>query len=606
MKSFFIYMLSVFVSANCIAARVYKVPDTDPNEPQSPVTVEYLSTAAPTGVKSYLYSEAEQPAGSVLNILFLGQSNAHGSPGTSVIAPMPNGLQDGTDARLSKTWLTWYGKTGDANNYHLHPVKPWAYSPTTQIWGPEVFGGWALADQNFHTIITKATIGGVPIDNFLPGGSGWDLMTNNYAITLAEYSVEGIPAPGVIDVLWWGQGEQLNSPAGNYYNDLTNLIAQIKTEFSSPNMKVVFMGLNKRYASDHESDVAFRQYVEENPTDAYYVDTKALHVRGDSGLEGLDVHYSGLGLKELGYLMANATISLIDSDASKYTLDVGEIRADEMDITGFSIGATNVTFAKNLRLDSDDGSAWGHGYHWRGALRGSKSNDRSFSVIMDVNALETEGADSDLRLTHVQGYCYGTTYITKQSSVRLLNDNGLDISHGGVWTIELKPMKGGGPINPYQIYRLGSTGSVGTSYGTPIKPTDNQMRWIATLNSALDLYAGDVVEVGSGGQHFIVDEDNGNTTTFIIREYYDTAATAYTAAPLDTATPVIVNGSTNATHSITSTNGNDADFRNQIYSASDGLYFIPEGDTGYAWEVFLNYTNPSFEDFPSGFQIHPR
>lgn len=234
----------------------------------------------------------------------------HGAPGTFIEISMPDGLRYGTDPRLLKTWLTWYGKPGSSNSYHLHHVKPWAY-PNPNIWGPETFGGWSLANPDYHTVMTKATIGGVPIDTFLPGAAGWDLMTNNYAITESERLAEGIPDLGEVDVLWWGQGEQLSNPPGNYYNDLTNLISQIKNEFSSPNMKVVFMGLNKRYAATHESDVAFKTYVENNPDDAVYVYTKDLHVRGDSGYEPLNVHYSAKGLKELGYRMASATYYLL-------------------------------------------------------------------------------------------------------------------------------------------------------------------------------------------------------------------------------------------------------------------------------------------------------
>lgn len=254
----------------------------------------------------------------VLNILLLGQSNAHGAPGTFVEITMPDGLRTGEDPRLSKTWLTWYGKPEDGNNYHLHHLKPWAY-PDPNIWGPELFGGWSLANNYYHTVITKATIGGVPIDTFMPGNSGWNLMVSNYGITEAERVAEGIPDLGPIDVLWWGQGEQLSVPAGNYYNDLTNLIAQIKAEFNSPNMKVVFIGLNHRYDESHESDVAFRTYVEANPDDAIYVNTKDLHVRGDSGLEPLNVHYSAQGLKDLGYAMAEATRAVLSGGSNSVT-----------------------------------------------------------------------------------------------------------------------------------------------------------------------------------------------------------------------------------------------------------------------------------------------
>lgn len=225
---------------------------------------------------------------------------------------MPDGLRYGTDPKLERAWLTWYGKLGDANAYHLHHVKPWAY-PDPNFWGPEVFGGWNLANPDSHLIITKATIGGASIDKFFPGNTGWDLMTENYAITQAERLAEGIPDIGPIDVLWWGQGEQLSIPAGNYYNDFTNLIAQIKAEFNSPDLKVVVMGLNKRFPSTHESDVAFHTYVADHPNDAVYVHTKDLHVRGDSGYEPENVHFSAKGLQELGYRMASATHFLLQS-----------------------------------------------------------------------------------------------------------------------------------------------------------------------------------------------------------------------------------------------------------------------------------------------------
>lgn len=577
------------------------------------------------GLNKYLYSDsATQPAGDVLNILLLGQSNAHGAPGTNVIASMPSGLQSGEDPRLTKAWLTWYGKPGDANNYRLHHVKPWSYSPTSQIWGPEVFGGWGLANQDYHTVITKATIGGVPIETFLPGGAGWDLMTNNYAITESERAAEGIPPLGAVDVLWWGQGEQLSSPTGNYYNDLTNLIAQIKTEFSSPDMKVVFMGLNKRYADGYESDAAFIQYVSENPDDSYYVATKDLHVRGDSGLEPLDVHYSGLGQKDLGYRMANGTIAMIEDDPTYYTLDVGKTRAiegefekdviltngglyaDEIHTTVFNTyGDSNATVRGNATVTGfPDGM--GESYHWKGYLRGTTPVDRNGVVLTSIEGLYTYGSDSDLHLMNFRGQVWGTSYLTQHSTVRLLKCDDFIKTHGGIWTISLAPTYGGGPIGPYQIYRLGSTGNHATSYGTPILTSDAQTaRWQATVNETVTVSAGDVVQCGTNGVTVIVDEDNGGATTFYIRQYYDTDTAAYTAAPMDTTAPLIINGVTNATARITATNGNDADFRNMLYMASDGVWFLPESFTAYEYNIKVNYRDANREDLPPDFPPEP-
>lgn len=583
-----------------------------------------MLASIPKGITTYVYSDSStKPAGEVLNILALGQSNMYGTPGTNVIASMPLGLQNGTDQRLSKTWLTWYGKTGDGNHHHLHHAKPYAYSSTTQVWGPEVFGCWTLANQDYHTVITKAAIGGVPIESFMPGGAGWTLMTNNYSITLSEYAALGIPAPGAIDVLWWGQGEQLSSPAGNYYADLTNLIAQIKTQYSSPQMKVVFMGLNKRYAEGYESDAAFLKYVESNPGEAVYVYAKDLSVRGDLGEEALNVHYTGEGLKELGKRMANATIQLIESNDSFYTIDMGKVKVRESEVEGelstedltvtgdISSPALNtinndVFFSGDIRNTDLDGSGFGKSYYWQGAIRGTSSYDRSSVVLTSVDTVETFSTDSDLRLTEVRGYVFGTTSNPKHSSVRLLKTDDFNLEHGGIWTVEINPVRGGSPINPFKIYRCGATSSVLTSYGTPIMPTgENRIGWIATLSTNLTLMAGDVVQCATKGS-FVVDINNNGAATFYIREYFDNSATLYTAATISTNAPLIVNGSTNLSARVVSTNAGISDFQNIIYTASDGLYFIPGDYTAYGFSIMLNLRYNDFEDFPSDFTPYPR
>ena len=75
------------------------------------------------------------------------------------------------------------------------------------IWGPEVFGGWTLANPDYDVVMTKASFDGVTLNAFMPGNSGWNQIVDNYAITQAEAALEGLAPIGEVDVLWWGQGE---------------------------------------------------------------------------------------------------------------------------------------------------------------------------------------------------------------------------------------------------------------------------------------------------------------------------------------------------------------------------------------------------------------
>jgi hypothetical protein len=256
-------------------------------------------------------------ASDTLNILLVGQSNMHGSLGSNIFVPMPEELRSGTGSKLSRTWLTWYGKPGDSNRYRLHVVRPYSYS--AGIWGPEVYGGWTLANPSYDVVMTKASIGGVSLNTFLPGNTGWDLILSNYSITQSESVVEGLDPLGEIDVLWWGQGESGSSPVGSYYAQLVGLIDDLRTQFASPNMKVVFMGLGRGWSDTNEADLAFKNYVSENPGSALYVSGKELDLRLDHVVEfsaesGAGPHYSAIGMKRLGVRMASATLALMEPD----------------------------------------------------------------------------------------------------------------------------------------------------------------------------------------------------------------------------------------------------------------------------------------------------
>ena len=297
-----------------------------------------------------------------LNILVLGQSNMNGTLGSLVKVDMPLELKTGMGTRLSRTYLTWRGAPVDPNGYHLHIVKPYSYN--LGIWGPEVFGGWRLASLDHDTIITKATGGGVPIGFFEPGNAGWDLMVSNYGKTLSEGILLGLDDPGVIDVLWWGQGEQLTTPPGNYLEDLTGLIESIKEEFASPDMKVVFMGLGRNYAEDYESDLAFKSYVAEHPGRAIYVGAKDIDLRIDHVAEYPSEsvggpHYSAIGMKALGIRMAMATKALTVTVEDIYEKYKAEEATLELGMDSTIRGEVDGSVALSVQMMvSDDLDGW--------------------------------------------------------------------------------------------------------------------------------------------------------------------------------------------------------------------------------------------------------
>jgi len=321
----------------------------------------------------------------------VGQSNMHGALGSNITVPMPDELRNGTGSRLARTWLTWYGKPGDPNNYRFHTLKPYSYS--VGIWGPEVFGGWTLASSDHDVILTKATIGGAPLDSFLPGNQGWNLTLDNYATTLNEAAAAGLAPIGEIDVLWWGQGESGINPPGNYHDELSALIENLKTQFASPNMQVVFMGLGRDYPDSHEADAAFRDYVSAHPGNAIYVSGKEMDLRRDHVVEFPDEvsagpHYSAIGMKRLGGRMASATLALVAPD-------------DDLDGDGLS-SIVEFEAGTDPSLANTDGDQFDDGVEYRAGGDPLHDDTQTFAAILGHGA-SYDLYSSDAMLTLAAG-----------------------------------------------------------------------------------------------------------------------------------------------------------------------------------------------------------
>ncbi|MEP4079191.1 sialate O-acetylesterase [Haloferula sp.] len=329
----------------------------------------------------YLVLVAAAAASQTLNVLMVGQSNMHGSLGSNVTVPMEQGLRDGTATRLARTWLTWYGKIGDPNSIRLHHVRPYSYS--VGIWGPEVFGGWALANADHDVVLTKATKGGQRLDYFVQGGAGWDLMVAHYGITSAEAVTEGLNPLGPIDVLWWGQGESGSTLPGGYYANLVTYIEDVRAQFSSPSMKVVFMGLGPRFAGS-EPELAFQTYVTNHPGAAIYVNGSNLDVRGNHLVkhgETDTTHYSAIGQRTLGVQMAAATLALVNPTDDR--------DGDGLDAVGEFLAGTDISLADTDVDGLSDGqevSAGTDPLHDDSAMVAS---------ILDATARQTVGLSED-------------------------------------------------------------------------------------------------------------------------------------------------------------------------------------------------------------------
>ena len=352
-----------------------------------------------------------------LNILLLGQSNMKGTLGSNITVPMSTDLRNGRGSRLARTWLTWYGKPGDSNQTHLHIVRPSSYS--MGLWGPEVFGGWTLANPDYDVVMTKASFDGVTLNAFMPGNSGWNQIVDNYAITQAEAALEGLAPIGEVDVLWWGQGEAGITPPGNYYNELTTLIEDLKVQFSSPNMKVVFMGLGRGSSATAEADIAFKDYVAAHPATTLYVSGQELDLRMDHVVEfpsesSAGPHYSAIGMQRLGVRMASATLALV---------------APEDDIDG-----DGLTAALEFQAGTDpskantDGDQFDDGIEYHAGGDPLHDDTQTFSAILSSAASYDLYSSSQVQALHVDAPLLAKDPVTGKFRMTIKVQKSTDLS----------------------------------------------------------------------------------------------------------------------------------------------------------------------------------
>lgn len=519
-----------------------------------------------------------------IHVLLYGQSNAQGtgSYGTTDLINYPRwALVDNNLERTGADFcnIKWLG---DGETWMDGPLI--RYSNGT--FGPEFFGAIALnGATGKHIYITKVARGGIDIDGFVKPSTGYTQLGTAYTSLTNSY-----PDAGSIDVIWWVHGE---SGGTDYETKMGQMFNDIIADYGNANTRIVCAGLGATFTNT-TAQTALEHYCSTN-------NNAKLTIAYDLPYYTDNVHYNALGHQMNGYRLANATLGFNADLQEREGIDA------KGSISGESLAVEEGISGKKLRIvdDAEIGSL--HLY------RGGKIDGLITRNLGQTDEMITYDRPEEFGYTsynyahiyemlmpsfsayggeqfgffHAKGYAVGSTQ-TRSLSVKLLDMDRARQGYSNA-TIEMSPFLGTGASGntTFKVTLLG-TGSDAkyTAYGSPKITTDTRYKWIVTLNTNITASAGDHIVCGNS-THFICDEAVSSTNYFYVRYHWNGADTSsYT--PVSTSTPIAVisSGVTNnyATGAVSSNNA-PSDYRNLLYTASDGYYFIPAYQTIYRYSI---------------------
>lgn len=219
-------------------------------------------------------------------ILITGQSNAHGRADSS--------LATAGELEYHDKCLIWY-------NNQFTPLKIGAYGNNKS--NPGLFGAELPIAMNFKAnypdetvYIIKHALGGVDIDNCLPGGAVYEeFMTNNVVPAINSLLSSGIK-PEVY--LYFSQGEaDANESRYKQYNEKLSMLINTYRDKLCPDIKFIFpeiitTGILTR---DTEINNTFKNTAK-NDTNVFTLDTSLLPTNDN-------LHWNYAGVNELGTLL---------------------------------------------------------------------------------------------------------------------------------------------------------------------------------------------------------------------------------------------------------------------------------------------------------------
>ena len=222
--------------------------------------------------------------------VFYGQSNVCGRPDDTNmlgsaqlnVAGAESYLWDNDDAQVG----AWGAMTPYATN-HWGAEQSWARllvsSSTNRVGILKVCnGGWGLEDQ------------------WIPGQTGWGLLTNHYANMITALDARTDLDSYTIQAAVFQAGAndaQDESEANNYWSNLTNMIATFRTEVAD--VPFIVPRLYDYGPLTYKETVRAAQMDVTNLTDCAWFDTDEILTKPGDG-----AHYSGEGLIEFGDAIA--------------------------------------------------------------------------------------------------------------------------------------------------------------------------------------------------------------------------------------------------------------------------------------------------------------
>lgn len=528
-----------------------------------------------------------------LRILIVGQSNYNGIGGDWTDEIYPPSI---IDPRLFGAGITNCFKLyreGDTRRYPTvaagltKDVSEYRIYSTTQI-QPDDHMAYAISSLYDELYVTKVVKGGTTISEWLKSANDlWPFITNGVN---EMATIEG--SANDYDIIIWGQGESdKTTPESEYLSNFRQMISDLRADFCVTNAPVIISGMGgDTLDGGSGAQSAFEQYITEDPY-AILVDA--------SDLALTDVHYNNQELVTLGYRLASAVVGLsagVRTTNSVYA--ARSVSAVDLQSRNASLGtieshlqtideATVITrLEEPFRVQEY--------YEYDNPSGQNQSIVTGYDVITQEDLYDSTNTGQESAVK-VRGVVFSGAAVPYSRSVQLVANSRCSVE-ARYFVLEFDAVggyKNGTDLTSrtrkYAQYNSTGSGFKSDFYGDPNYPSDNLGRWIITFNENVTISEGDTVQCGAS-TYFIADE--GSTgTNMVVREHWntaDTTASGYT--PVSTNTPVIVEGVTNATAAVASSNVAE-DYQDVVYFNSIGIYTIP---TPYT-QAFYEITMPTLE-----------
>lgn len=270
-----------------------------------------------------------------VHVAFYGQSNCYGYSGDGT-ANFLDGFQYGISNAYGVIDGYWADGTHSVNYDGILKIPT---ASTDAGWSMELPFAFDMTRVDGKTVyISKVAQGGMAITNFMAGTAMFTQLTNNIAQIKSTYA--DCPA---LDAFVFIQGETdegTTALADAYYDNLTNLIASVRTAVSNDSLPFIILSLGEyQYGHSANGITVFnaQKQVCEDDDNAYFIDARNFeHPTGNA-------HYNSLGIIRGGNYIYNqvksALLTPFETDSVSSQVVVGQL-----------IGA-NELFADNANFD---------------------------------------------------------------------------------------------------------------------------------------------------------------------------------------------------------------------------------------------------------------